>query len=345
MNIDAFGELRLPIEQIVGSRIAVLGIPNSGKSYTSRVLAEEWLRAGLPLTIVDIDGEYYTLADQFPTLEVYGGSHGQSFPVPDQLAARSFTDGVPVILDFSDSKEEAMFDYLLPYFEQLWELTAPETARKPYAVFIEEAHEFVSQRRGTPIKRAITNLAARGRKRGVTTVLISQRSQKVDKDALTACSFYFLHEVIHPNDLATYQALLPIPARRVQALVGELRTGQAIYRAGKKVQVISIRQALTRHAGATPEWKRRRAEAADGLAVYPPSPSIVAMVQQQRRLPEHFQRANLSIAENNVPVYAARLRELLHGRQEARARRMLNVYADTVWRAVALRQSLETPIE
>ncbi len=105
--------------------------------------------------------------------------------------------------------------------------------------------------------------------------------------------------------------------------------------------VFQVAQALTRHAGATPDWKRRRADAADGLAVYPPSPSIVAMVQQQRRLPEHFQRANLSIAENNAPVYAARLRELLHGRQETRARRMLNVYADSVWRAVSLRQSLE----
>jgi hypothetical protein len=39
------------------------------------------------------------------------------------------------------------------------------------------------------------------------------------------------------------------------------------------------------------------------------------------------------------------MRQLAHGRQETQARRLLDVYADTVWRADALRQSLELIVE
>jgi ABC-type thiamine transport system ATPase subunit len=50
MPIDATHQLHLNIEEILGQRIAVLGISGSGKSNTVAVLAEELL-PHIPLTI------------------------------------------------------------------------------------------------------------------------------------------------------------------------------------------------------------------------------------------------------------------------------------------------------
>ena len=51
----------MPIADVVTGRGFITGKSGSGKSNTASVLCEELLDEGVPLMIVDTDGEYYGL--------------------------------------------------------------------------------------------------------------------------------------------------------------------------------------------------------------------------------------------------------------------------------------------
>jgi len=92
----------LDIDAFVGRSVAVLGITGSGKTNTAAVLIEELLSGGLPLTIVDIEGEYYGLKQKFDLL-IAGRSEHAELEVTSEnagvLATASVTRGLSVILD------------------------------------------------------------------------------------------------------------------------------------------------------------------------------------------------------------------------------------------------------
>lgn len=253
LNIDTNGQIEIASEDLIGVSAAILGITGSGKSNTASVLVEELLASGFPMTIVDIEGEYWGLKERFEILVAGRGEHADLEVGLDHaatLAELSARRRIPVILDMSEFSQDEMFDFLLPYFKALWLVTTE--LRQPYQVILEEAHEFVPQGARTPLKEILTRIALRGRKRGLATVLISQRSPKVDKDLLTQAPLMFLHKVIHPVDLRVYQDLIPLPARQVDEIVGNLQSGEAVVLYKNKPIVARIRVRETFHAGATP---------------------------------------------------------------------------------------------
>lgn len=254
LNIDDAGAIQIDLESLIGESIAILGIKGSGKTNTSAVILEELLANNLALTIVDIEGEYWGLKEAYNII-IIGRSTNVDVEVDAATAAEfarySVTHGVSMILDLSGFKTEEMHEFLLAYFEALWEVEF-ET-RRPYQVILEEAHEFIPQGARTPIKELFTRLALRGRKRGIGMVIISQRSAKVDKSTLTQAGIVILHRVVHPIDVKIYQEILPLPARLVEERVGALQKGDALVLVDHKVTTARIRLRHTYHAGATPE--------------------------------------------------------------------------------------------
>src|SRR5258707_9028701 len=112
MQIDVGDALELTIEEIIGQRIAVLGISGSGKTNTVAVLAEELL-PHLPVTICDIEGEYYGLKERFDIL-VAGQSEHAEVPLFKENAASlaevSIRRGISIILDLSEYEPGEMQD-------------------------------------------------------------------------------------------------------------------------------------------------------------------------------------------------------------------------------------------
>jgi predicted transcriptional regulator len=253
LNVDIGNKLNIQSEEFVGICAAILGIRGTGKSNTDAVIVEELLGVGFPMTIVDIENEYWGLRERFEIL-VVGRSDKADFEVGQDQAARlaelSITRKIPIILDMSEYTQDEMYAFLLEYFTGLWEASA--TARQPYQIILEEAHEFIPQKQHTPLKEILTRIALRGRKRGLATVLISQRSPKVDKDVLTQAELLFLHRVVHPTDLRVYEDLIPLPPRQVDEMVGSLERGQAIVLYKHTTTVAQMRLRHTFHAGATP---------------------------------------------------------------------------------------------
>lgn len=254
MHIATPDNFELPLTALVGESVAVLGIKGSGKTNTAAVLIEELLAQSLPLTIVDIEGEYWGLRERFEIV-VAGRSRNVDLEVsPEQagaIARFSLLNSVSVILDLSEFSQDDMMRFLLKYFKALWD--ASFDVRKPYEIVLEEAHEFVPQGIRTPLKEVITRIALRGRKRGLGIIAVSQRSAKVEKDVLTQAAILFLHRVVHPIDVKVYQDILPLPPRDVESMLGRLKPGQVIVLKDYQAAVIQVRLRYTYHVGATPE--------------------------------------------------------------------------------------------
>jgi hypothetical protein len=254
MPLDiAAPDLSLETQAFVGRSVALLGITGSGKTNTAAVLIEELLTQGLPMTIVDIEGEYWGLKQSYDLLIAGRSEHAELEIGPDnaaQLAKISVQRGISVILDLSDYTQDEQYDFLVAYFQSLWDVAGKE--RKPYQIILEEAHEWVPQGTRTPLKQLLTRTALRGRKRGLGIILMSQRSAKVEKDVLTQVPLLFLHKVVHPIDLKVYKELIPLPGVQVEAMVAALQQGQAIVVFNQNVTAANIRRRHTFHAGATP---------------------------------------------------------------------------------------------
>lgn len=253
LSIDSANKFQLQPQTLVGRSIAVLGITGSGKTNTAAVLIEELLSSGLPLTIVDIEGEYWGLKERFEVLVAGRSEHAELEVGPSnagKLAEISVKRGISVILDLSDFTQDEAYEFLVQYFSSLWATCS--LVKQPYQVVLEEAHEFIPQGAGTPLKQILTRIALRGRKRGLGIILISQRSAKVEKDVLTQTSLLFLHKVIHPIDLKVYKDLIPLPSTEVEEMVRKLQLGEAIVMYNHQVNIIHIRLRRTFHAGSTP---------------------------------------------------------------------------------------------
>ena len=255
LSIDSLNEFELQTQTLVGRSIAVLGITGSGKTNTAAVLIEELLSNDLPLTIVDIEGEYWGLKERFEILVAGRSEHAELIIGPEnagKLADISFNRNISVILDLSDFTQEESYEFLLEYFKSLW--TASSANKHPYQIVLEEAHEFVPQNTNTPLKQVLTRIALRGRKRGLGIILMSQRSAKVEKDVLTQASLLFLHKVVHPTDLKVYKDLIPLPTSQVEDMVRRLQSGEAIVIYNHEARVIHLRLRYTFHVGSTPTW-------------------------------------------------------------------------------------------
>lgn len=254
LPIDVAGVAQLTVSDLIGRRVAALGVSGTGKTNTVAVLIESLLDNGIPLTIIDPEGEYWGLRQRYQIIIAGRGEH-VDLPITvegaGELARFSITDGFPVILDVSEFSQSEQDAFLLEYMTVLWDTAGK--VRRPYFVAIEEAHEFLPQGGRTPLADLFSRVALRGRKRGLGAIISSQRSAQVSKSFLTQAEIYFLHRVIHPVDLKTYRDLIPLTAKEVDETVGKLQRGQAVYLRNNVAQVVTVKQRETYHAGATPQ--------------------------------------------------------------------------------------------
>jgi len=255
LQLDVEGKLNLTIEDFIGSRCAVLGVSGSGKSMTARVLLEELLPS-IPMTLVDIEGELWSLKERFDLLHVGGNYHTESdlLVAPEdagKLATWVWQNNVSVILDMSEFDDAERDQFLLNYFEALW--SAANALPKPHTILIEEAHEFVPEQRNSPLKELFNRYAKRGRKRGIGMIYVSQRSAEMAKPILSQATIFFLHHVADPTDMSVYtKRLTMLPAKQVPQKVSELKSGDCMVIHHGQVDRVHIRLSQTHHVGATP---------------------------------------------------------------------------------------------
>jgi hypothetical protein len=217
-------------------RIAILGASGSGKSNTFARIFEQTLEKGIGCTIVDLEGEFFTLGQKFEILKIGKNKHCDMDISPEGapvIATRALEDNLPILLDFSNHSDIDRFSFMEKYFKTLFEHA--QDIRKPHLIGVDEAVDYFpesgfSQKSYAGATRDIMELIARrGRKRGLGLVFCAQRSAIISKDVLTQANVQFLHYVSHPQDTEVYKGLIGDSfgtARDLKRKIDSMRAGE-----------------------------------------------------------------------------------------------------------------------
>lgn len=191
---------------------AILGIRDSGKTYTATVLAERLFEAGIPFTAFDPIGVWRFLrvpgkGRGYPVV-VAGGQEGDLPLTPrgaPAIVEAAMRNGVSLIIDL----------FSLELSKKDWRTIVGDSVRlmlhrnQPYGlrhIFIEEAAEFCPQiipRDGVSgqVYAEIEKLARMGGNSRLGYTLINQRAEQVNKAVLELCDNLLLHRQKGKNSL------------------------------------------------------------------------------------------------------------------------------------------------
>ena len=247
-------DVSLPAVELLTGRGFVTGKSGSGKSNTASVVIERLLDRGFPVLIVDLDGEYYGLKEEYEILHVgddeecdiqVGAEHAE------KIADMALRNNVPIILDVSSFLDESEAAALLT--EVAKHLFAKEKKlKKPFLLVVEEVHEWIPEGGGLgECGRMLIKVGKRGRKHGLGIMGISQRPADVKKDFITQCDWLCWHRLTWRNDTKVVKRVL---GGEYAEAVERLADGEAFLVTdwAERTQRVQFRRKRTFDAGATP---------------------------------------------------------------------------------------------
>lgn len=209
----------LPLD-VLTEAVGIVALRGAGKTYTSVVLIEEAYAAGVPSVVIDATGVYHGLRtaadgvrDGLP-FYVFGGPHGDLplEPQAGKLIADVVVDsGHSFVLDLSDFSKAKARQFVAEFLERLYERKARN--RTPLLLVVDEADEWAPQKpRGEAARclGAVEQVAKRGRSRGIGIVLITQRTQAINKDVLDLIETLFAMRISAPRSRQTVQEWLAV---------------------------------------------------------------------------------------------------------------------------------------
>lgn len=250
--INKSGE-SLPVVELLTGRGVVLGKSGSGKSNSASVIVEELLDDGYPVLIVDVDGEYFGLKEDYELLHL-GADEDCDLAVgpehAEKIAELTLEENIPVILDVSgylyeDEKRELIKEVGRHLF------TKEKKLKKPFLMLVEEVHEYIPESGLDEVGQMLIKIAKRGRKHGLGLCGISQRPADVKKDFITQCDWHIWHRLTWDNDTNVVRRVL---GSEYSDYVQELDDGEAFLHTDWDDQIrrVQFRRKYTFDAGATP---------------------------------------------------------------------------------------------
>jgi hypothetical protein len=216
-------KLNLPEDAALWS-IAELAIRGAGKTYTASVIAEEFVRAGIPITVIDGMGVWWGLRvgvdghEGLPVV-VFGGDHkdisipvrsDKGRPIVDEERLKLMVKAIlearmSAILDTSEFSKGMQRRIVAIFVNELYHLNKNYGVRH---VFIEEADLWCPQRIVADVAQsagAIDDLVRRGGNFNLGCTLITQRSAVLNKDVLSQCSCLVVLRILHRLDKQAVQ--------------------------------------------------------------------------------------------------------------------------------------------
>jgi uncharacterized protein YoxC len=204
-------EVSLPVVELLTGRGFITGKSGSGKSNSASVVAEKLLDSGFGLFIVDIDGEYYGLKEEYEILHA-GADEECDIQVTsehaEKLASLALEQNVPVILDVSSYLDESEAEELLTDVARSLFAKAKKQ-KQPFLLLIEEVHEYIPEQGAVgECGKMLIKIGKRGRKHGLGICGISQRPADVKKDFITQCDWLLWHRLTWNNDTTVVRRIL-----------------------------------------------------------------------------------------------------------------------------------------
>jgi hypothetical protein len=213
---------------------AILGIRDSGKSYTAMKIAEELLEAKIPIVAFDpvgiwrhlksgIDGnkgyEVVVAGGNYPDLNLTVES------APNIIRA-AMNENIPLIIDLY-SVALANKSKWIRIVQESIDILMYENKDLRH-IFLEEAAEFIPQRlqpQHSKVYGSIERLARMGRNAKLGYTLINQRAEEVNKAILEIAEFSILHKQVGKNSLMSIKKWLDLrQVNNVDSIIKALPT-------------------------------------------------------------------------------------------------------------------------
>ncbi|WP_277555527.1 helicase HerA domain-containing protein [Halobaculum limi] len=253
-GLSAGTPISLPVVEILTGRGFITGKSGSGKSNTASVVIEKLLENNFPVLIVDSDGEYYGLKEEFEVLHV-GADEECDIQVSAEhagkIASLALEQNVPIILDVSGYLDEEEGSKLIR--ETARQLFAKEKKlKKPFLMLVEECHEYIPEGAGMDkTGKTLIKIGKRGRKHGLGIVGISQRPADVKKDFITQCDWLCWHRLTWDNDTKVVSRIL---GSEYGDAVEDLDDGESFLMTdwAESIRRVQFHRKQTFDAGATP---------------------------------------------------------------------------------------------
>lgn len=169
-------------EKLLDTRTLIHGSSGSGKTHLTRRLLEE--THGLVQQIVlDPEGEYSPLREKFGyVLAAKKGGDVVADPKSAGLLALKLLEiGASCIVDLYELQLHEQQLFVRNFLDAM--MNSPKHLHHPVLVVIDEADIFVPEKSEPICRKAVIDLARRGRKRGFCATLVTQRISMVSKDA------------------------------------------------------------------------------------------------------------------------------------------------------------------
>jgi TolA-binding protein len=253
-DADPGTPVSLPVVELLTGRGFVTGKSGSGKSNTASVLVESLLDNNFPVLVVDTDGEYYGLKEEFELLHVGADDECDIRVGPEhaeKIASLALEGNVPIILDVSGYLDEDEAKQLLLSVARTL-FAKQKKLKKPFLMLVEEVHEYIPEGGGLDeTGKMLIKIGKRGRKHGLGIVGISQRPADVKKDYITQCDWLVWHRLTWNNDTNVVSRI--IDAEHASA-VEALSDGEAFLMTdwSESVRRVQFHRKRTFDAGATP---------------------------------------------------------------------------------------------
>jgi len=268
-------ELTLPSEAATWVS-AFLAKRNAGKTYDAAVLAEEFIKAGIPIVVIDGIGVWWGLRvavryegeKQVPVsnkpgmpVVVFGGDHADLPLVPEKAAviARSIVEsGISAVIDISQLSKNRSRRIVGDFLYELYRINKNYGIRH---VMVEESDQWAPQKAPGDVAYslgAVDEVVRRGGNFNLGCTLITQRSAVLNKDVLTQADQLVVLRTLAPQDKKAIQAWVEEMTDEDRRRLGEwydslkeLRNGEAwVWHPDKPVifKKVMFRRRETLHA-------------------------------------------------------------------------------------------------
>ncbi len=271
------------ISDVLGRGITFLGMRGSGKTNAMALFLEQVCRFPIPALICDYEEDYITLPTVLgPRCTIAGyrdwqgkGPYEKDYwhVTPGNAAQAGFEileagRQIVLLVGTYPTLEEAatvMTKMIRGMFE--WAECHESGKRVPALICLDEAQHFLPQNsqvshinevESNELLKAFSDVNSRGRKRGLTPVISTQRPAQVRKEAITGSEIYFLMRQTYPIDLDFYEKLIGskdlLHAAGLSGIrdVANFRQGDALVFEGGECWGVHFNERRSVHNGKTP---------------------------------------------------------------------------------------------
>lgn len=271
MKLHISKDLAIPLD-LATQTVAIVARKRVGKTYTASVMAEELIKAKVPIVVLDPTGAWWGLRSSadgkhegFPVV-IIGGEHAD---VPlEETAGKVIADLVVdrpgyYVIDFSKFEHDAQIHRFATEFGKRFYFRK-EQERFPIQLIIDEADVVAPQKpqpNQTVMLHTYDNIVRRGGIRGIGVTMITQRPAVLNKNILTQCETLIILQMSGSQDIDAIEHWMRIHGseeerKRLLTSVPTLQRGEAWVWSPSWLQIcrrVQIRERETFNSSATPK--------------------------------------------------------------------------------------------